>query len=393
MAEHGSGVPRDGDGFRLLVASAPGLESLCAEELRSLGLAPSAEDSGVVAVTGGWDAAARILIRSRIASRVAVSLRRFSSRNRAMLYDQVRRIDWPGVFSPDKTLAVRSTGTTRGTDFALSYAPLRIKDAICDEFRKRGHPRPDVDRHAPQALVNAFFFQTRCELSLDLTGAPLHRRGYRPDGAAAPLRENRAAALLRFAGYDGSRPFVDPFCGSGTLPIEAALIATRTAPGLLRDASAFALGSLFPEAAAALDAERAEAEGDRLDAPPHPVTGRDTDGEALDTARANARRAGAAAWVRFETGDAREIAAPDAWIVTNPPYGERLTDPEAAAALLRAFIHQVKHACTGSRLGMVLPRGRLEKAVGLRPEKRLAVESGSLGLRYLAFEIRAGKFT
>lgn len=385
--------PGTGDAARFLVASAPGLETLLADELRSLGLDPAVETSGVVAVTGGWEAASRILVRSRIASRVAVSLRRFSSRNRAMLYDQVRRIDWPAVFSPKKTLAVRATGTTGGTDFALSYAPLRVKDAICDEFRKHGLPRPNVDRRSPQVLVNAFFYQTRCELSLDVTGRPLHRRGYRPEGAAAPLRENRAAALLLFCGYDGSRPLVDPFCGSGTIPIEAALIATGTAPGLLRPVADFALAGLVPEAVPALEAERRAAEAERRPAPPHPITGRDVSAEALAAARANARRARAESWVRFEPGDARELSAPDAWIVTNPPYGERLQDPEAAAALLREFVHRVKHACTGSRLGLVLPRGRLEKGVGLRPEQRLAVESGSLALRYLAYEIRAGKFT
>jgi 23S rRNA G2445 N2-methylase RlmL len=382
----------EGGERRFLVSSAPGLETLLAEELRSLGLDPAAEASGVVAVTGGWESAARILVRSRIASRVSVSLRRFSSRNRAMLYDQVRRIDWPGVFSSRRTLSVKATGSTGGTDFALSYAPLRIKDAICDEFRKRGHPRPDVNRRAPEVLVNAFFYRSRCELSLDVTGRPLSRRGYRPEGADAPIRENRAAALLLFSGYDGSRPLVDPFCGSGTIPIEASLIATGTAPGLLRDASAFSLGTLFPDAAAALAGERAAAERERGTEPPHPIVGRDISPAVLDVARANARRAGMERWVRFEPGDARELEAPGSWIVTNPPYGERLADPAAATELLGAFVHRLKHQCTGSRLGLVLPRGTIEKAVGLRPARRLAVESGSLALRYLTYEIRAGRF-
>jgi 23S rRNA G2445 N2-methylase RlmL len=380
-----------GGSRRFLVSSAPGLETLLAEELRSLGLEPEVEPSGVVAVEGGWESPCRVLIRSRIASRVAVSLRRFSSRSRAMLYDQVRRIDWPGIFPPRRTLSVRAAGSTRGTDFALSYAPLRIKDAVCDEFRKRGYPRPDVDRHRPDVRINAFFFQARCELSLDVTGRPLHRRGYRPEGAQAPLRENRAAALLRFSGYDGSRPLIDPFCGSGTIPIEAALIATRTAPGLLREAASFPLVGLVPEAAPILDRERTAAEAERR-APPHPVLGRDVSAAALDAARANAHRAGAEHWVRFEEGDARDLEAPDSWIVTNPPYGERLEDPEAAARLLGAFVHRVKHHAAGSRLALVVPRGHLEKRVGLRPEKRLAVESGSFALRYLVYAIREGRF-
>jgi len=380
------------DPRRFLATTAPGLQGLLEDELRSFGIEPTREPSGAVTFEGDWSQASRVLVRSRIASRLLLSLRRFSARSRAMLYDQVRRIDWPSVFPSTATLAVEAMGSTTGTDYALSYANLRIKDAVCDEFRKRGHPRPDVDRHDPDVSLRAFFHRGRCELSLDLSGEPLHRRGYRKEGAEAPLRENRAAALLRFCGYDGSRPLVDPFCGSGTIPIEAALLAAGIAPGLLRPRHAFALARLVPEADGALVEELERAETERRE-PPHPVRGGDLSPEALEIARGNAALAGVGEWVHFEEADARSLGAPDSWIVTNPPYGERLEDPAAAAALLREFVHRVKHACAGSRLGLVVPRGSLEKAVGLRPETRLAVESGSLGLRYLCYEIQAGRFT
>jgi len=309
-----------------------------------------------------------------------------------MLYDQVRRLDWPAVFPRERSFAVEAHGSVRGTDFVLSFAPLKIKDAICDEFRKRGHPRPDVDRRDPDVRIHAFFHGGRCELSLDLTGVPLHRRGYRTEGAVAPLRENRAAALLLFCGYDGSAPLVDPFCGSGTIPIEAALIATRTAPGLLREVGSYALAQLFPETLPILQGEYEAAQGERLGEPPHPIRGIDLSVEAVATARTNARRAGVAGWVRFEEGDAREIEAPDSWVVSNPPYGERLEDPKAAVTLLKAFVHPVKHHCVGARLGLVVPRGGIEKSIGLRPEKRLAVESGPLPLRYGLYRIQSGRF-
>lgn len=309
-----------------------------------------------------------------------------------MLYDQVRRIDWPRVFSHEQSLFIKAAGSVYGTDFVVSFAPLKIKDAICDEFRKRGHARPDVDRQDPDVRVNAFFFRGRCELSIDLTGQALHRRGYRQDGAEAPLRENRAAALLLFSGYDGSRPLVDPFCGSGTIPIEAALIATSTAPGLLRDPESYSLMKLAPDAEPHLRREWDEAAAERREAP-HPIRGLDLAKTARDTAAANVRQAGMESWVRIEGGDARSLVAPNSWIVTNPPYGERLQQPEEAVRLLKAFIHQVKHRCVGSRLGLVVPRGALEKSVGLRPEKRIAVESGPMKLRFLRYEIRAGRFT
>jgi len=378
---------------RFLITSAPGLQELLADELRGFGLDPEVDPSGAVVLNGGWGAATRVLIRSRIASRVLLSVRRFSSRTRAMLYDQVRRVDWPSVFPSERTMAVQSAGAIDTGDYALSYATLRIKDAVCDEFRKRGHLRPNVDRRAPDVLLNAFFHGGRCELSVDLTGAPLHRRGYRLEGAEAPLRENRAAALLLFSGYDGSAPFVDPFCGSGTLPIEAALIATRTAPGLLRKPEEFTLLKLFPDAAASLQGERERAAKERLDAPPHLIRGSDVSRGSLDKARGNAERAGVSAAIVWKRADALNLKARESWIVCNPPYGERLEDPESAAALLHEFASRVKHFGVGSTLALVVPRGALEKSVGLKPERRLAVESGDMGLRYLCFHIRAGKFT
>jgi len=227
-------------------------------------------------------------------------------------------------------------------------------------------------------------------LSLDLCGRPLHRRGYRKDGAEAPIRENRAAALLRLCEYDGSRPFVDPFCGSGTLPIEAGLIATHTAPGLLREVEAFSMGRLSPAAADALRAEYDAAMGERRKAP-ESIRGSDIEPEAVAVARGNAAKAGLDGVVTFSVADALDIVSPDSWIVINPPYGERLENPEAAAELLSAFTRQVKHHATGSRLGLVVPRGALEKAVGLKPRRRLAVASGPLQLRYACYEIRSGR--
>ena len=375
---------------RFLITSAPGLERLLADELSALGIAAAVEPSGAVSAAGDWAVAARILTRSRIASRVTLSLRRFAARNKAMLYDQVRRVNWPEYFGPDKTLAVTAQGAIEGTDFVLSYAPLRIKDAVCDEFRKHGLDRPDVDRRDPEVLLNAHFHGGRCELSVDLCGAPLHRRGYREEGAAAPLRENRAAALLIYTGYDGSAPLTDPFCGSGTIPIEGALIATRTAPGLLRETGEFAAAALFSESRDPLEAERAAARRERLPAPPHPIRGCDISEEVLATARGNAAKAGVAGHVHFTAGDARSLEYPPGMVVANPPYGERLLDETEAAALVTEFVRRVKHHGVGSTLGLVLPRGRMERAVGLRPDRRLAVESGSLGLRYSVFTIYAG---
>jgi len=375
---------------RFLVTTALGLEGLLREELIEMGFAPSATPAGVAVLTGDWERQARVLTRSRIGSRLLLSVREFSARTVDMLYDQVRRIDWPALFPHTLSIAVNAYGTTDSTGYKISFAPLKIKDAICDEFRKHGGPRPDVDRINPDVRLAAFFFNGRCELSIDVSGQPMHRRGYREEGAAAPLRENRAAGLLRMAGYDGSAPLLDPFCGSGTIPIEAALIARRLAPGLLRPVDSYAAVRFIPALTTALGAERAVATEESLPAAPHPILGRDIDDSTLCVARSNARKAGVDRDVRFEQGDARNLNARGGWIVSNPPYGERLADPEAARALICEFVRRVKHHGTGTKLALVLPRGPLEKSVGLKPARRLPIESGPLGLQLLLFDVYAG---
>lgn len=375
---------------RFLVTTALGLEGLLIDELRELGLSPQATPANVAVLTGGWDTAARVLTRSRIGSRLLLSVREFSAKHVDMLYDQVRRVDWPALFPHTLSIAVNAYGTTDSTAYKISFAPLKIKDAICDEFRKHGGPRPDVDRINPDVRLAAFFFNGRCELSIDVSGQPMHRRSYREEGAAAPLRENRAAGLLRLSGYDGSAPLLDPFCGSGTIPIEAALIARRMAPGLLRPVDSYAAVRFVPALATALGEERALAAAEVLPKAPHPILGRDLDDDTLSVARSNARKAGMDRDVRFEQGDARNLNALGGWIVSNPPYGERLADPEAAKTLIGEFVRRVKHHGTGTKLALVLPRGPLEKSVGLKPAKRLPIESGPLGLQFLLFDIYAG---
>lgn len=373
-----------------LVTTAPGLETLLAGELSDLGIAVEAGATGPLPVKGGWSEAARVIVRSRIASRLLYPVGAFAAPRHAVLYDAAKRIRWSRIIPPGATIAVHAVGNPAGTDYVLVYGALRIKDAVCDAFRAAGLPRPNVDRHAPDVRIVAFFNAGRCSLSLDLVGEPLHKRGYREEGAQAPLRENRAAALLRFAGYDGSRPFVDPFCGSGTLVIEAAMLAARRAPGLLRGTDRLPCVRLFPESRRALAEERDRAAAEALPRAPHPVIGRDRDPEALAAARRNAERAGVATFVRLERGDALEVEAPDSFLVSNPPYGERLESAETAAHLLREYVHRVKHHAVGSRLAVVVPRGPLEKAVGLKPSAKLATESGDTVLRFLRFDLYAG---
>ncbi|MBS1983942.1 MAG: hypothetical protein JST16_07195 [Bdellovibrionales bacterium] len=378
--------------MEFLVTTSPGLEDLLLSELHELGLENARlEASHVIRFEGEWAEACRVITRSRIASRILLSLRNFSARNPAMLYDQVRRVDWTQHIPQGKTMAVFVHGSGEGADFALSFAPLKIKDAICDEIKKRGLPRPNVDRKDPNVRVEAFIHGGKCEISVDLASEPLHRRGYRQDGGEAPIKENRAAALLRFAGYDGSKPFIDPFCGSGTLAIEAGLMATNTAPGLLKRAESYSLWDCYPAARLALVEEREKAKQECHPDTKHVIVASDLSKAALAKARENIRLAGLAEVIETHLADARTLESPDSFIIANPPYGVRLKEQEAACTLLGEFTRQVKHACAGSTLAFVVEAGPLEKSTGFKPSRKKLIKSSGMELKFLVFEIFAGR--
>jgi len=374
---------------RFFVTTSPGLEKLLEAELKGLGLNAELEPSGVVAFEGEWYDACRVLLESRVGSRVMMSLRRFSAKTSAMLYDQVRRIEWTKLFTSSQSIAVFAHGDIKETNYALSFAPLKIKDAICDEFRKFNEERPNVNRAEPDVRLEAFIHAGRCELSVDITGEPLHKRGYRLKGSDAPLRESRAAGLLAFAGYDGSQNFVDPFCGSGTIAIEAAMIAKKMAPGLLRPPKAWVLLKLFKEAEPSFHRAYEEAKSRVIESKVK-IRASDTNHKTLALARDNALRAKVKDAIEFKVLDAKALVAPDSMIACNPPYGERLGAEEEAMELIQAFTRQAKHHSANSSLTFVLPRGPLEKSIGFKPARKLPIENGPIPSVFLHFELYSG---
>jgi len=382
-----------------LVSCSPGLNELLRDELVEICPETAVEIQSVsmLRFEGSWVSAAKVAAHSRIASRIMVSLRAFSAKNPEMLYDQVRRISWPDYFSPLDTFAVFSHGELVGERLeSMNFASLKIKDALCDEFRKKGQDRPSVSRQEPDFRVEAHFFGGKCEISLALHREALHRRGYRQDSGEAPLRENRAAALLRFCGFSLSTlAFLDPFCGSGTLPIEAALMEARVAPCLLRpEGDNFVVrGGAFQPLSDAYRLEVRQARDTRLKKIDRPIFGSDLDRRTLREAQGNANRAGVANFVRFGEQDARTLKLTDSHlIVTNPPFGERLGSQDSVQQLISDFVRNLKHECAPAELGLILPVGPLIKSVGLKPERKCQVENGPLETQYLFYRIMAGKF-
>ena len=306
---------------------AKGTEGALRRELAALRLRGVRGDRGGVWFEGNLEAGMRACLHTRVAMRVVLQLASFAASDATSLYDGVRTVDWNEWLTARTTLAVESTVR----DSALThsgYVSLKVKDAVVDALRDRLGARPDVDPKDPDVRIVLHLAQDRADLALDLAGEPLHRRGYRGVATAAPIKETLAAAVLSLGHVDPLRPFVDPMCGSGTLAIEHALAARRTAPGLGRSFGFQRWPTYRGRLQSAWDRMKEEARRAMLPAVPAPIVARDLFVKALDVARRNAAAAGVAGDIRFEAGDVRALAPdpglPAGTICTNPPYGERL---------------------------------------------------------------------
>ena len=376
-----------GADLRLVATCSRGLEEVVAAELRALGCVDVAPGRGSVGFRGGQRALVRANLWLRAASRVLVTLAEGPAGGRQALYELAAAVAWEDLVAPGQTVVVDVAG--RGAGFASAgFAALTVKDALVDRIRARRGNRPDVDRDDPDLRVNLHLAGERAQLALDASGEPLAHRGYRPRGGPAPLAESLAAGVLLLAGYDGSQPFVDPMCGTGTIAIEAALVATRRAPGLHRR---FACERWRFLPAALLREEREAARAQRR-AARQPVVGSDHDPRAVDAARRNADAAGVADVVRVER---RELAAleppgPGALIVANPPYGVRLGDADELPELYRAIGDALKTRGAGCTAWLLVGDPALAGRIGLRPQRRIVLFNGPIECRLLRFDLYRG---
>jgi putative N6-adenine-specific DNA methylase len=308
---------------------AKGTEGALRRELAALKLPRVRGDRGGVSFEGELAHGMRACLHARTAMRILLELGRFPAPDEAALYDGVAALGWEEWLTPRTTLAVEASVSSSAITHS-GYAALKVKDAVVDRLRERLGARPDVDPKDPDFRIVLHLARGEATVSLDLAGEPLHRRGLRLATTVAPLKETLAAAILALGGVSAEQPFVDPMAGSGTLAIEHALAARRIAPGLAR---AFGFqrwpayrGGLQSEWDRMKEAARAEI----LPRAPAPIVARDLHPKALAALRANVERAGLAADVTIEEGDARDLvpAFPRGTLVTNPPYGERMMGAE-----------------------------------------------------------------
>ncbi len=375
-------------------APAPrGLAPLLEAELRDLGVRDPHLSGNGVRFTGPLRLAYRVCLWSRVASRVLLELWRVPAADPEELCAAVRALPWEDHLPPGGSLAV----TFHARDPAFPHARFgaqRVKDAVVDRWRDRRGSRPRVRREHPDLRIHVFVREGRADVGIDLAGEGLHRRGYRRETVAAPLRENLAAGVLLRAGWPElaaeGRPLVDPFCGSGTLLVEAALLAGDAAPGLLRPRHGFE-GWLGHDAEAwkdLLSEARARRAAGRSRIPP--ILGSDRDPAAVRAARANAAAAGLEECIRIERRDFEEVVPPPGdpgLLAANPPWGRRLSSREELADLYGRLGDLLKRSFRGWRAAILAGDPELGKRMGLRARRIHRLWNGARECRLLHFRV------
>ncbi len=354
---------------RLFVVTAPGLEGVCAEELNTLGMAEVRETAGGVAFTGALRDLYRANLWLRTASRVLVRVGELKATDFPELYRKAVRLPWGKFVRPEASVQVRAVSHRS----RLGHSG-RIAETVAQAVDRALGRTPTLQNCGQQIVVR--FEDDRALLSVDSSGALLHRRGYRADAVPAPLRETLAAGILRLLGWDGSLPLADPMCGSGTFVIEGAQLAMNRAPGLDREFAFMDWPGFRPGLWEVL---RAEAETE-IHEPGAPLWGADRDPGAVAAARRNAERAGVAAHVDFQVRElSREtLRKGPGVVVCNPPYGKRLEGEEDLIPLFRRLGEVYRHAFPGWRRAFLCPDVRLAGASGLPLEKVATLNNGGI---------------
>ena len=380
-------------------ATAPkGMTDLLAVELRDLGAPDVSETRGGVRFQGDLAVAYRACLWSRIATRILLPLTEFAAPSAEALYEGARGLDWSAHLDASRTLAIDAHVSSSAVTHS-HYAALRIKDAIVDGFMASSGERPSVDTATPDIRVNCYLHRDQATLYLDLSGTSLHQRNYRLSAGEAPLKENLAAAILMRAGWPeiarAGGGFVDLMCGSGTLPIEAAMMAADIAPGLTRDF--FGFSGWRQHDAAAWEALLIEARRRRdagIKRMPT-ILGFDNNRRVLSMARDNAARAGLGGQISFKFQDLRRFRhsfPAHGLMVTNPPYGRRLMASGELPALYAALGRVLRENMQGWQAAVFTEDQALGKHVGIRADKLHSLYNGNIACKLIHFNIAPENF-
>jgi putative N6-adenine-specific DNA methylase len=367
-----------------------GLEQALADELKRLEATAISPADGGVAFQGEQDLAYRANLESRLASRILWRVGGGPYRTDKDVHALAKTIAWPTHFRADRTLRV-DVAATRSPLTSLEFATLTIKDAVVDRFRAETGSRPSIDKRAPDVRVSAYLTADQVTFYLDTSGEPLFKRGYRRDTEEAPIRENLAAGLVVLSGWEPGTPLLDPMCGSGTIPIEAALIASNRAPGLSRT---FGFQKLAWYDGPTWQRIRQKAV-DRVSPDPHQpfIFAADHSPAAIAKTSINAQTAKVDRWLRTECADVLSIAAPGASgvLLANPPYGVRLADLQKLAVFYPKLGDALKANFPAWYAWLFTSDLRLAKLIGLKVARRIPLYNGAIECRLFGIPIVAGR--
>lgn len=362
-----------------------GAEELAAAELAALGISDATPGKGGVAFHTDRAGLYRANLWLRTASRVLVQLSQFPCTSPTELYAGVHALPWQELITPDMTLAVdcslRDSALTHS-----GFVALKTKDAVVDRIREACGRRPNVDTTSPDVRINVHLHKNVCTISLDSSGDSLDRRGYRLERNEAPLRETLAAAVIALTGWDGSIPLADPMCGSGTIPVEAALLAAHIPPGLQRE---FGFQRWLDFDISLWEKIYGEAEGGICRLPVGLITGYDLDNRALLLAGRNTAKAGLEGQIHFFHAALQDFRpeGDKGVIILNPPYGKRLGEEDDLRELYCQIGDVMKKQCRGWTGYVLTGNLELAKYIGLKASRRYVLFNGAIECRLLKYDL------
>src|SRR5690625_79498 len=378
--------PRKDTTFTLFVSCPRALEPVLTQQLQKLGIRDANPGRAGCHAQANWQQVLHVNLHASIATRVLVQLAHGRVHREDDILQLAHAVAWEQWFGPEHTLRV-DTSAIRSPMRSLQYCNLRAKDGICDRLREKEGRRPNIDTVRPDARVHQFLDETHCTLYLDTTGEPLFKRGWRFDKGEAPLRENLAAGMLAIAQWAPHQPLLDPFCGSGTILIEAAHHALNIPVGINRP---FGFERLRGHARSQWQQLKQAAKGDIKETLPAPLVGVDIDPTLLAAARQNLERANLPAdLITLQEDDAcayiPTVPHPGL-IVTNPPYGERL---EPDDTLWQRWASHLKSHYADWQVHVISNNLKLPQAMRLRPFQRYPLYNGPLDCRLFGFDMIA----
>nr|WP_321485848.1 class I SAM-dependent RNA methyltransferase [uncultured Draconibacterium sp.] len=373
--------------YKLIAKTFSGLEDVLAKEVKRIGGKNVRRGKRAVFYDGGLELIYRSNYHLRAALRILKEIEHFNFKNVDQFYLKCKKIKWQNYFTVDQNFVINSV-VVNSRDFRNSmFASLKVKDAIADYFRENFGKRPSVDTDNPDIIINVHIFQDNCTLSIDSSGESLHKRGYRVKQGEAPLNEVLAAGMIYISGWLGNSDFMDPMCGSGTLPIEAAMIAQNIPAAKFRKEFAFQLWNDFDPLLWEKVTEPVERREFR-----HKIYASDISGSNLLNAQTNARRALVFNKIQFACTDFKDlnINLNNATILTNPPYGERLRENDLDG-LYSMIGERLKHQYAGNSAWILSSAFESLKFVGLKPSQRIDLFNGPLKCKYNNYRLFEGK--